>query len=211
VRVLAMGDAAILLEPDDARAALGLAVALRRGAPPGIEDVVPAERSVLVRFAAPLSAAEVARWARSVAARPAEPVGGGRVELDVAYDGADLAEVGRLTGLGAPGVVEAHTGQEWVVAFSGFAPGFGYLRPSPSSDDRGAGARLAAVPRRDEPRARVPAGAVAVAAGYSGVYPRASPGGWQLIGRTDAALWDAERNPPALLPPGVRVRFRVAR
>ncbi|HET9420751.1 MAG TPA: carboxyltransferase domain-containing protein, partial [Nocardioides sp.] len=96
-------------------------------------------------------------------------------------------------------VVGAHTGQTWTVAFAGFAPGFGYLA--------GADARLT-VPRLQVPRTSVPAGAVALAGEFGGVYPRASPGGWRLIGRTDAPLWDAGREQPALLPPGTRVRFR---
>ncbi len=95
-------------------------------------------------------------------------------------------------------MVAAHTGTAWTAAFSGFAPGFAYLT--------GGDPRLS-VPRRAEPRTRVPAGAVALAGGFSGVYPRASPGGWQLLGRTDLAVWDLARDPPALLRPGVRVRF----
>ena len=114
------------------------------------------------------------------------------------YDGEDLAEVGRLTGLGERGVVEAHTGQTWTVAFAGFSPGFGYLI---GQDDR------LHVPRRDNPRTKVPAGSVGLAGEFSGVYPRESPGGWQLLGRTDLAMWDLDRDPPALLHPGVRVRF----
>jgi KipI family sensor histidine kinase inhibitor len=122
------------------------------------------------------------------------------VEIEVVYDGPDLAEVARLTGLDEHEVVEAHTGTPWRIAFGGFAPGFAYLT--------GGDARLT-VPRRDEPRTTVPAGAVGLAGEYSGVYPRPSPGGWQLIGRTDAVLWDAERDPPAMLAPGGTVRFRA--
>jgi KipI family sensor histidine kinase inhibitor len=98
-------------------------------------------------------------------------------------------------------VVRRHTGTEWTVAFCGFAPGFGYLTPDGEPWD---------VPRRDSPRTRVPAGAVALAGGFSGVYPRESPGGWQLIGRTDVAVFDVARDPAALLRPGVRVRFGAA-
>jgi KipI family sensor histidine kinase inhibitor len=122
------------------------------------------------------------------------------VEIAVTYDGADLAEVARLTGLDEDGVVAAHTGTPWRIAFGGFAPGFMYLT--------GGDPRLQ-VPRRDEPRTTVPAGAVGLAGEYSGVYPRPSPGGWQLIGRTDTVLWDAERDPPALLTPGGIVTFRA--
>ena len=114
------------------------------------------------------------------------------------YDGPDLEEVGQLTGLGADGVVAAHTGTPWRVAFGGFAPGFAYLA--------GGDPRLD-VARRDEPRTTVPAGSVGLAGEFSGVYPRPSPGGWQLIGRTDVELWNDERG--ALLQPGGRVRFRA--
>ena len=114
------------------------------------------------------------------------------------YDGEDLGDVARLTGLTTREVVGAHTGQTWTVAFAGFAPGFGYLA--------GADARLT-VPRLSVPRTSVPAGAVALAGEFGGVYPRASPGGWQLIGRTDHEMWCPDRDPPAVLTPGVRVRF----
>ena len=110
------------------------------------------------------------------------------------------ADVGALTGLGADGVVEAHTGQTWTVGFCGFAPGFGYLA---GEDER------LRVPRRRTPRTRVPAGAVGLAGTLSGVYPRSGPGGWQLIGRTPTPLWDLDADPPALLQPGTRVRFEA--
>ena len=118
------------------------------------------------------------------------------------YDGPDLAEVARLTGLDEDEVVAAHTGTPWRIAFGGFAPGFAYLT---GGDER------LRVPRRDEPRTTVPAGAVGLAGEFSGVYPRSSPGGWQLIGSTDALLWDPDRDPPALLLPGGSVRFVEAR
>jgi KipI family sensor histidine kinase inhibitor len=126
---------------------------------------------------------------------------GATVEIPVTYDGPDLADVARLTGLAEDEIVAAHTATPWRVAFGGFAPGFAYLT---GGDER------LRVPRRDEPRTAVPAGAVGLAGEFSGVYPRSSPGGWQLIGSTAAPLWDAERDPPALLRPGGAVRFRVA-
>lgn len=125
------------------------------------------------------------------------------VELDTVYDGEDLTEVARLTGLGsAEAVAAAHSGTEWTAAFCGFAPGFAYLT---------GGAPVLEVPRRDQPRTRVPAGAVALAGPYSAAYPGPSPGGWQLIGRTGAPLWDLDREQPALIVPGTRVRFRPVR
>ena len=198
MRLRPVGDAAILAELEPS-AVLPLVAALRQQPHPGVTDLVPAERTVLVRFQPRLARpAQIAAWLRSVRPAPAGPGSGPLVELDVHYDGEDLPEVARLTGRTVAEVIAAHTGSEWVVAFSGFAPGFGYLRGPAGLD----------VPRRAEPRVRVPPGAVALAAGYSGVYPRASPGGWQLIGRTAAVLWDVERDPPALLRPGGRVRFR---
>jgi KipI family sensor histidine kinase inhibitor len=124
------------------------------------------------------------------------------VEIPVTYDGPDLDDVAVLTGLTRDGVVAAHTGTDWRVGFGGFAPGFAYLV--------GGDPRLR-VPRRSEPRTRVPAGAVGLAGEFSGIYPRESPGGWQLLGTTDVVLWDADREPPALLVPGTIVRFVEAR
>jgi len=120
------------------------------------------------------------------------------LEIPVRYDGPDLAEVAARTGLTTAEVVTAHTATDWQVAFGGFAPGFAYLV---------GGDRRLRVPRRPEPRTAVPAGAVGLAGEYSAVYPRSSPGGWQLVGRTDVPVWDVERDPPALLQPGTLVRF----
>jgi KipI family sensor histidine kinase inhibitor len=204
MKVLPFGDAALLVELDDLDAVLALAAAVRAQRFDGVLDVVPAARTVLVvtepgtsldPLVARLTTVSSTLSATSPAAE-AEPV-----EIAVVYDGPDLAEVARLTGLSERDVVEAHTGTPWRIAFGGFAPGFAYLT--------GGDPRLS-VPRRDEPRTTVPAGAVGLAGEYSGVYPRPSPGGWQLIGRTDAVLWDADRDPPALLAPGGSVRFRAA-
>ena len=118
-----------------------------------------------------------------------------------AVDGADLAEVAERTGLTTAQVINAHTGTPWQVGFGGFAPGFAYLI--------GGDPRLA-VPRRSEPRSSVPAGAVGLAGEFTGIYPRRSPGGWQLIGHTGVVLWDIDRPNPALLTPGMWVQFRAA-
>ena len=138
---------------------------------------------------------------RSVPADPAASLDEPEIEAPVVYDGADLDDVARLTGLTTAEVVEAHGGTPWTVAFGGFAPGFFYLV--------GGDSRLH-VPRRDSPRSRVPAGAVGLAGEFSGVYPRESPGGWQLIGHTDLTMWDTTRDEPALLTTGMTVRFVVA-
>lgn len=210
MRLLAAGDAAILVELDDPRAVLPFAAAARRERPPTVTEIVPAELTVLIGFDPHLTRpGDVAGWITRLDPRAATAAPAEVVELAVRYDGEDLGEVSRLTGLSESEVIAAHTGQDWVVAFTGFAPGFGYLRGlSADSTDRPPVQPLT-VPRRREPRPRVPPGAVALAAGYTGVYPRASPGGWQLIGHTDAHLWDADRDPPALLRPGVQVKFRA--
>jgi len=198
VRVLACGDAAVLVELEDLDAVLALAAAVRAAALPGVLDVVPAARTVLVTAAPGTDLEGLRRTLRELPVDPVAAAGGPTVEIPVVYDGPDLGEVARLTGLAATEVVAAHTGRPWLVAFGGFAPGFAYLVDGDT--------RLR-VSRRAEPRTRVPAGAVGLADSFSGVYPRSSPGGWQLIGRTDAVLWDVERDPPALLQPGGRVRF----
>ena len=123
------------------------------------------------------------------------------IEIPVTYDGPDLADVASHTGLSEDEIVAAHTGTPWTVAFGGFAPGFAYLV---GGDER------LVVPRRDSPRTSVPAGSVGLAGEFSGIYPRSSPGGWQLIGHTDAVMFDVDRDPPALLAPGAPVRFVVA-
>ncbi|MBT2474073.1 carboxyltransferase domain-containing protein, partial [Microbacterium sp. ISL-103] len=120
----------------------------------------------------------------------------------VRYDGEDLDEAASLLGVSAAELVNRHLAADWKVAFSGFAPGFGYVVSSDPLFD---------VPRRSSPRTRVPAGSVALAGQFTGVYPRESPGGWQLIGRTDALMWDIDRDPPALLSPGTTVRFEQMR
>ena len=199
MRLLPCGDSGLLVELADLEDVLALYAELVDDVPEGVVDLVPAARTLMLRLdPARTDTDRVARAVREVEPKPGQRPDAGRLDVPVTYDGEDLAEVGRLTGLGERGVVEAHTAQEWTVAFCGFAPGFGYLV---GTDDR------LTVPRRDVPRTRVPARAVALAGEFSGVYPRESPGGWQLIGHTTLQPWDLDRDPPALLVPGVRVRF----
>lgn len=202
--LLPCGPDAVLVEPPDPAQLPGLIGALAHGAVRGVAEVVPAARTVLVRFATPAALAAgrpcLVHLLATVGSAVPAPDPDRTVTIEVAYDGPDLAEVGQLTGLGTEGVIAAHTATAWRVAFGGFAPGFAYLS--------GGDPRLQ-VPRRAEPRPSVPAGSVGLAGEFSGVYPRSSPGGWQLIGRTAAALWDPVREPPALLSPGVWVRFRA--
>ena len=193
MRLLPAGDRAVLLDCADPAEARAWHAALV-----DLADVTLGARTVLVRG----EPAEVRRFLATTKPQDvsAHPVA--EITIGVVYDGPDLAEVARHTGLTVDEVVAAHTGTAWDVAFTGFAPGFAYLT--------GGDPRLH-VPRRDTPRPRVPVGAVALAGPYSGVYPRESPGGWQLLGRTDAPLWDLDRDPPALLRPGTRVRFEASR
>lgn len=201
------GDLGLLVEVEDTSAVAQLHAALReeaaRGRLAGVVDLVRGARTVLVRMAPGADVRAVAgvvgelEPTAQVASSP-----GPTLDIPVVYDGEDLDDVAGHTGLSVPEVVAAHTGQVWTVAFAGFAPGFGYLE---GVDDR------LVVPRRADSRVSVPAGAVALADRFSGVYPRPSPGGWQLIGRTDERMWDLDRDPPALLTPGTRVRFHEAR
>ncbi len=202
-RVLPVGRTAILLEVGSSDDAQALYLHLERlratGELRGVLDLVPGARTVLVDGDPELPGLawwdELRRtWRPPPARELATPV----VEIPVWYDGPDLPEVARLTGLSIPEVIAAHTSVELRVAFCGFAPGFAYLTGLPDA---------LRVPRRDTPRTAVPAGSVALAGGYTAVYPRRSPGGWRLIGRTAMRMWDPDREPPALLTPGTRVRF----
>lgn len=193
MRLLPAGDRAVLVDCADPAEARAWHAALV-----DLADVTLGARTVLVRG----EPAEVRRLLATTKPQDASAHPVAEITIGVVYDGPDLAEVARHTGLTVDEVVAAHTGTAWDVAFTGFAPGFAYLT--------GGDPRLH-VPRRDTPRPRVPVGAVALAGPYSGVYPRESPGGWQLLGRTDAPLWDLDRDPPALLRPGTRVRFEASR
>jgi KipI family sensor histidine kinase inhibitor len=198
--VLPCGDRALLVEVPDGADVGALAAVLEEFPLPGQEELVPAARTVLVRLDRAPTDRDVAALQRlrpgSSTPRPA----GREVVLDVVFDGPDLEEVARLTGRDVGALVDVLTVTELTVAFGGFAPGFAYLTGLPPDLQ---------LPRRATPRTRVPAGAVGLAGPYAGVYPRASPGGWQLVGRTHAVLFDVDRDPPALLSPGTSVRFRA--
>ncbi|WP_328745526.1 allophanate hydrolase subunit 1 [Streptomyces sp. NBC_00285] len=199
MRALPVGTDALLVEVSSGEEAQALHAELLRRRAEGslsVREIVPAARTVLLdglaepaRLAAELAAADVP---------PAPTRAREAIELAVRYDGPDLADVAAYWGVSPREVARIHAGTEFTVAFCGFAPGFGYLTGLPARYD---------VPRRTTPRTAVPAGSVALAGPYTGVYPRSSPGGWQLIGTTDAVLWDHARVPAALLSPGTRVRF----
>ena len=201
VKLRRYGADAVLAQPQQRAAVLPLAAALT--ADPLVAETVPAARTLLVRRArgAELSAVKALIHSVADALESVAPPNGAAVTLDVHYDGPDLADIAAAVGLDPDGVVRAHADGDYTVAFCGFAPGFAYLT--------GLAERLQ-VPRLEQPRTRVPAGSVGIAGEFTGVYPRPSPGGWRLLGHTDAPLWDLSRDPPALLPPGTRVRFRPA-
>ncbi|MGP3684690.1 5-oxoprolinase subunit B family protein [Streptomyces sp. IBSNAI002] len=203
MRTLVVGAEALLVEVGSAAEVAALHAELLRRRDAGelgpVRDLVPAARTVLldgVRDPAGLGA-RIARWEVPPLSRSQGPL----VTVPVRYDGPDLAEVAGLWGVAPEGVAGIVGETVFRVAFCGFAPGFGYLTGLPQRFH---------LPRRATPRTSVPAGSLALAGEYAGVYPRSSPGGWQLIGSTDATLWDPGREPAALLAPGVRVRFAEA-
>ncbi len=216
-KLLRCGERGILVEVADLDTVLALndlvtgLVELGHGAWHRVLDVVPAAKTLLVTTNSATAVAtlrtDLAALLRAQAVQGGLAIRGGRgpgattVEIPVHYDGPDLEDVAELTGLTAEEVIAAHTGRPWRVAFGGFAPGFAYLVDGDPRLD---------VPRRSSPRTVVPAGAVGLAGPFSGIYPRPSPGGWQLLGHTDLALWETDRTPPALLQPGFFVRFVVA-
>lgn len=192
---------ALLVELANLDETLALFDSLQQEPIVGVEEIIPAARTVLVSFRPASISREVlaARIAsRNVHGKVREA--GKLVEIPVHYNGEDLDDVARELDISVEEVIKRHTGSDYDVAFCGFAPGFAYL-------SGGAGFL---VPRRSTPRTRIPAGAVALAGGFSGVYPQASPGGWQIIGVTESKMWDLGRDEPALLQPGYRVRFRDA-
>jgi len=206
------GDRALLLEFGSTAEVLAWTDAVREAALLGVLDIVPASRTVLIKLAGPRYQAPTRATSRQAPRDGRGAVGGGHshdgradIAIDVVYDGATSMRWPRLTGMTTDQVIAAHTGtcgrSDSVVSHRVSAYLVGGI---------GVAERLN-VPRQSEPRTRVPAGSVALAGEFSGVYPRESPGGWQLIGRTEAELWDVDRDPPALLRPGMWVQFREVR
>ncbi|XVV12864.1 5-oxoprolinase subunit B family protein [Actinoplanes sp. CA-131856] len=158
-------------------------------------DIVPGAATVLLDGVAPGTASLLRGWAEPEAASTAD---GPLVEVPTVFDGEDLADVAELWRVPVDDAIGRLVETNFTVAFSGFAPGFGYLRGLPKEW---------AVPRLAAPRPRVPAGSVALADAYCGIYPSASPGGWRLVGRTALDLFDVRRDEPATLRPGARVKL----
>ncbi|WP_344616747.1 allophanate hydrolase subunit 1 [Dactylosporangium salmoneum] len=192
-----VGADALLLEVDTPLDWFAALDAEREAGRLSVVDIVPGARTVLLD-GVPDPAALAARlrdWEIDSAPVPQEPP----IVVDVHFDGVDLPFVAAHTGLTPDAVVDVLTGTDLTVAFCGFAPGFAYLSGLPWN-----------VPRLQTPRTRVPAGSVALAAEFTGVYPTPSPGGWRIVGHSSAELFSVDREPPALLGPGRTVRFRAA-
>lgn len=202
MRISHVGDTAFAVEFDDGAAVLGLNAAIRRaGCIPGLVETIPTLRSLLVIFdPLAISQAEMEDRIRGLAVTAGEVAReDGRLwRIPVRYDGPDLDDVARICGLSSDQVVALHSRTIYRVRMLGFMPGFAYMGDLPP------GLRL---PRRAEPRLKVPAGSVAMADDMTAIYPWESPGGWHLLGRTDMVLFDQERDPPALLATGDRVEF----
>lgn len=202
MRFLPVTPRSLLVELDDLDETLALFDALTDDPVPGVMEIVPAARTLMIRVVPGIAAdgalaAQIAARAPEPGTRPL-PRDSEAVELPVTYDGEDLTDVAAHLGLTVAEVIAAHQSATWQVAFCGFAPGFAYMTCNDARFE---------LPRRASPRTRIPAGSVALAGRFCGVYPQETPGGWQLIGRTDVPMWDLGRDPPALLRPGTRCRF----
>lgn len=198
MQFLQASDTALLVQTDSLEEAVELNLAWRHV--DCVRELVPGASTVLVHFdPARITVPELVARLRAVETSGTSSGPRRHIIVPVTYDGEDLTEVAELLGLSEQALVARHLEAEWTVAFSGFAPGFGYAKSADPLFD---------VPRRTSPRTRVPAGAVGLAGVFTGIYPRESPGGWQLIGHTREALWDINRDPPALMAPGTVVRFQ---
>ncbi|WP_394276180.1 allophanate hydrolase subunit 1 [Luteococcus sp.] len=201
MRLLAAGRRALLVETATPELRRRLHQALTTTPPDGLVELVPAARTVLVSCAEESDLAAAAAHVRALVDAGLQQVAHESVEptvIEVRYDGEDLEQVAELVGITPEEVIARHTGQLWTVDFAGFMPGFGYL-----TGEQGG----LTVPRLSSPRTRIPPGSVALADDFTGIYPQASPGGWQLIGTTEAELWRTDRTPPALLVPGAVIQF----
>ena len=197
-----VGTRALLIELEDLSQVMAWHAALDAHPLKDQVDAIAAATTLLLTFATPNSAAAAAERLQDF--RPTAHTGEDPrlVEIDVLYDGDDLDEAAELMGMSREGLIEWHTSTEWLAAFGGFAPGFTYCTPADPEQNFN-------IERRATPRTAVPAGAVGIAGGFSAVYPRVSPGGWQLLGTTTTPMWESDVHPPALVQPGDRVRYRA--
>lgn len=203
MQVLPCGIHAVLVELEDGTERADLVRRLEHHPLPGVAEIVPAAQTVLLVLEPGADRRAVAQCITDLPEAPADDSAPDHVvTIEVTYDGPDLADVATHLSISTDEVVRRHTSQTWTCEFVGFLPGFGYLDGEDES---------LTVPRKDTPRDRVPTGSVALAAGWSAVYPSSSPGGWQLIGRSSDSMFDIDRDPPGLVRAGTRVRFREAR
>ncbi|MDK4730619.1 urea amidolyase family protein [Rhizobium phaseoli] len=199
IRFLPSGSSSLLVELDGLQETLSLLDALRAQLPEGVRDIIPAARTIMVDYDPAIVSRHALIHLISSLDLSSQAVRHGETfEIPVNYDGEDLPDVAALLGCTQAEIIRRHTEATFIVAFVGFAPGFAYM----TCDDP-----IFNVPRRTTPRVRIPAGSVALAGRFGGVYPSDSPGGWQLIGRTPLEMWDLSRERAALLTPGDRVRF----
>jgi KipI family sensor histidine kinase inhibitor len=197
-----VGETALLVELNSLAHVMGVQTLLRQQTLPGVIGIVAAAQTILVSCNSPSAVRGVREFLAATDTQIQAPIPGRVHRLKTTYDGADLADAARLTGLSGEAMVAWHSGQQWLAAFGGFAPGFMYLA---------AAKRSLLVPRLATPRTVVPAGSVAVGGEFSAVYPGPTPGGWQLLGRCADILWDAGREQPALIEPGDAVEFMPVR
>ncbi|MDQ0560416.1 KipI family sensor histidine kinase inhibitor [Rhizobium mesoamericanum] len=200
LRFLPAGSDCVLVELDDLATTLTLLDTLLADPPEGMVEAIPAARTVMIRFDPSLTdRAQLTALLSRFDLTKRSSRQGESFEIPVTYDGEDLGDVADFLGWSVEEVIRRHTEATYTVAFTGFAPGFAYM----TCDDPGFD-----LPRRKSPRVRIPAGSVAVAGKFGGIYPSDSPGGWQLLGTTPLKMWDPTRARAALLAPGDRVRFR---
>ncbi len=199
LRFLPVGDYGLLVELDDLHTTLTLLDALQADRPDGVVELIPAARTLMVRFDTHVTnRASLVETIAHIDLSAKSSRLGEVFEIPVSYGGEDLNDVAELLGLSVEELIRRHTEATYTVAFTGFAPGFAYM----TSDDP-----VFDVPRRKSPRVRIPAGSVALGGKFGGIYPSDSPGGWQLLGRTELRMWDTNRSRAAFLAPGDRVHF----
>ena len=215
MRIEPLGDSALLVRVVDEfqaeeslEAVLRTTDALEAAAIPGVRELVPAYTTVavfcdLADHSFPKLKAKLEEVIGKISQPKPPRARANKIEVPVCYESEfalDLELVAEHTGLSSREVIERHAGADYWVSCVGFTPGFPYLSGLPAE---------LATPRRASPRKEIPAGAVAIGGTQTGIYPRKSPGGWNIIGRTPLRLFDVERDPPAMFHAGDRVRFRA--
>lgn len=199
MKIMPYGDRAVLAEFEDLESTIAAYASMEDSKPSGVLGLVPAARTVLVSVDPErIGLRALVDWINSLEVGTAAYADSKEVTIPIRYDGADLEEVAKILGRSTEALIDWHLKTDWVCAFIGFAPGFAYL----------AGGGLS-VPRLETSRPEVPRGSVALAGEFCGIYPRNSPGGWRIIGTTEAELWDGELETPALITPRTRVKFEA--